>query len=142
MPEGAPLHVEGARSPFDQLREREYARLDREGHVYLDYTGGGIHAESQVRQHAELLLASVFGNPHSINPTSLQATAWLESARAAILAYFRASPEEYAVVFTHNATGALKLVGEAYPFWNGRLLLTYDNHNSVNGIREFARRKG
>jgi selenocysteine lyase/cysteine desulfurase len=35
------------------------------------------------------------------------------------------------------------LVGEAYPFApGGRLLLTYDNHNSVNGIREFARRKG
>ena len=39
--------------------------------------------------------------------------------------------------------GQSKLVGEAYPFAaGGRLLLTVDNHNSVNGIREFARAKG
>ena len=50
---------------------------------------------------------------------------------------------EYRVVFTPNATGALKLVGEAYPFDAGsRFLLTSDNHNSVNGIREFARAAG
>jgi selenocysteine lyase/cysteine desulfurase len=30
------------------------------------------------------------------------------------------------------------LVGESYPFPKGRYLLTFDNHNSVNGIREFA----
>ena len=51
--------------------------------------------------------------------------------------------DEYCVVFTPNATGALKLVGEAYPFEPGsRFLLTSDNHNSVNGIREFARACG
>src|SRR6185503_11457317 len=46
-------------------------------------------------------------------------------------------------VFTLNATGALKLVGESYRFAPGaRFLLTVDNHNSVNGIREFARAAG
>jgi len=44
---------------------------------------------------------------------------------------------------TDNASGALKLVGESYPFGPGGLfLLTFDNHNSVNGIREFAKAKG
>ncbi len=34
-------------------------------------------------------------------------------------------------------------MGESYPFAaGGRLLLTVDNHNSVNGIREFARARG
>ena len=57
--------------------------------------------------------------------------------------YFKASPDEYTVIFTPNATGALKLVGESYPFEAGdSFVLTYDNHNSVNGIREFARKKG
>ncbi len=43
------------------------------------------------------------------------------------------------MIFTTNASGALKLVGESYPFEAGdRYLLTFDNHNSVNGIREFA----
>ncbi len=42
-----------------------------------------------------------------------------------------------------NASGALKLIGEAYPFGKGcRYLLTFDNHNSVNGIREYANSKG
>jgi molybdenum cofactor sulfurtransferase len=47
------------------------------------------------------------------------------------------------VIFTPNATGALKLIGESYPFGPAdNYLLTFDNHNSVNGIREFARAKG
>ena len=46
-------------------------------------------------------------------------------------------------MFTPNASGALRLVGESYRFApGGRFALTYDNHNSVNGIREFARRGG
>ena len=33
-------------------------------------------------------------------------------------------------------------MGESYPFPHGRYLLTFDNHNSVNGIREFAHARG
>ena len=40
---------------LDELREREYARLARTGQVYLDYTGGGLYADLQVRQHQKLL---------------------------------------------------------------------------------------
>ena len=65
------------------------------------------------------------------------------AARAAVLRYFRAPESEYECIFTANASGALRLVGEAYPFGPaGRFLATADNHNSVNGIREFARAKG
>jgi selenocysteine lyase/cysteine desulfurase len=128
---------------FEQLRQREFSRLDALGHVYLDYTGAGLYAESQVRANADLLCTSVFGNPHSRNPTSLAATQLCEDARRRVLAYFNADPELYEVVFTLNASGALKLVGEAYP-WDpgGRFLLTADNHNSVNGLREFATAHG
>lgn len=128
---------------LDELRAREYARLDAEGHVYLDYTGGGLYADGQLRAHAEQLRAHTFGNPHSCNPTSQAATVLCEDARAEVLRYFRADPREYTAIFTPNASGALKLVGEAFPFADGgRYLLTVDNHNSVNGIREFARARG
>ncbi|HEX7078301.1 MAG TPA: aminotransferase class V-fold PLP-dependent enzyme [Candidatus Eisenbacteria bacterium] len=128
---------------LDDLRATEYERLDRLGHVYLDYTGGSLYAASQVKRHVELLSGSVFGNPHSTNPTSIAMTARVEAARAAVLAHFHASPEEWMAVFTLNASGALKHVGESYPFApGGRYLLTVDNHNSVNGIREFAKRRG
>jgi molybdenum cofactor sulfurtransferase len=128
---------------IDKLRARDYARLEKTGQVYLDYTGGSLYAESQVLAHQKLLLEGVFGNPHSTNPTSFASTKLIEDTRKAILRFFNASPEEYVVIFTSNASGALKLVGEAYPFGkDGKYLLTFDNHNSVNGIREYALAKG
>ena len=128
---------------LDDFRARELARLDREGHVYLDYTGGGLYGESQVRRHMDLLLGSVLGNPHSTNPTSAAATHYVESCRRRVLAFFNADPREYVAIFTANASQSLKLVGESYPFEPGdRFLLTFDNHNSVNGIREFDRAHG
>ena len=128
---------------LDDLRDQDYRRLDERDQVYLDYTGGGLYAESQLRAHMDLLAHHVFGNPHSHNPTSQAMTDRVERARAYVLTFFNASPDEYEVVFTMNASGALKLVGESFPFDpDGHYVLTVDNHNSVNGIREFARAKG
>ncbi len=124
----------------DELRATEFRRLDQLGHVYVDYTGGGLFGESQVRKHAELLTGTVLGNPHSTNPTSAVATEGVVRCRRRVLEFFNADPEEYVLIFTSNASGALKLVGESYPFGEGdQFLLTYDNHNSVVGIRAFDR---
>ena len=101
---------------IDELRRTEFGRLEASGEVYLDYTGGGLYAASQVRQHAERLLGGVFGNPHSINPSSMRSTELVEATRQRVLEFFRADPAEYTVVFTANASHALKLVGESYPF--------------------------
>jgi selenocysteine lyase/cysteine desulfurase len=127
---------------LDALRRTEYARLDAQHHVYLDYTGASLYADSQVREHLVLLQTHVFGNPHSGSPTSMAATALVEQARRLVLEWFHAG-RDYTAVFTQNASGALKLVGESYPFGpDAELLLSTDNHNSVNGIREFACAKG
>ncbi|HUP43525.1 MAG TPA: hypothetical protein VM599_09970, partial [Thermoanaerobaculia bacterium] len=83
---------------LDELRATEFARLDEQGQVYLDYTGGGLHATSQIERHRELLLSTVFGNPHSSNPTSSATTELVERARRHVLDHFRASPEEYLVI--------------------------------------------
>jgi selenocysteine lyase/cysteine desulfurase len=102
-----------------------------------------LYADSQMRLHQQVLAGNIFGNPHSSNPTSQAATRLIESTRTAILQFFNADPAEYTVIFTLNASGALKLVGESYPFEPGsRYVLTFDNHNSVNGIREFAHARG
>ncbi|MFN2119527.1 MAG: aminotransferase class V-fold PLP-dependent enzyme, partial [Anaerolineales bacterium] len=95
---------------IDELRAAEYARLDSGEHIYLDYTGGGLYADVQLRRHQRLLQQNVFGNPHSSNPTSLAATRLIDNARAHVLRFFGADPEEYDVIFTQNASGALKLV--------------------------------
>jgi selenocysteine lyase/cysteine desulfurase len=85
----APDHTSPGEDPgetptgmLDELRRAQYSRLDAGGHVYLDYAGGGLYAESQLREHFELLRGGVFGNPHSLNPTSAASTALLERARA------------------------------------------------------------
>ncbi len=124
---------------LDELRRREYGRLDACGQVYLDYTGGGLYAVSQIEEHMRLLGSGIFGNPHSSSPASAAATELVERAREHVLRYFRAPAGEYAVVFTQNATAAIKLVAESYPFGpQAPLLLTADNHNSINGMREYA----
>ncbi|MBE0684386.1 MAG: aminotransferase class V-fold PLP-dependent enzyme [Anaerolineaceae bacterium] len=129
-------------SVLDKIRKDDYPNLDQQGHTYLDFTGAGLYAQSQVMKHHQMLQENVFGNPHSSNPTSLTMTRLVEKTRETVLGFFNADPKEYICIFTHNASGALKLVGESYPFSaNSHYLLTYDNHNSVNGIREFARSK-
>lgn len=128
-----------ASGALDAMRRSDFGRLDGTGQVYLDYTGAGLYAVSQMRAHMELLDGQLLGNPHSSSPTSTAATQLVERTRAAVLRYFNATGR-YTCVFTLNASNALKLVAEAYPFApGGRLLLSTDNHNSVNGIREFAR---
>ncbi|MGE0394997.1 MAG: aminotransferase class V-fold PLP-dependent enzyme, partial [Vicinamibacterales bacterium] len=128
---------------LDDLRASDFARLDASGTVYLDYTGGGLYASRQVTDHAAWLAGGVFGNPHSANAPSSAATARVEAARRDVLAWFGADPDAYTAIFTANASTAIKLVGEAYPFSADRgLLLAADNHNSANGLREFAAAKG
>lgn len=126
---------------FEALRKMEYGRLDREGLVYLDYTGEQLYPDLLLDQHRYLLEQKVWGNPHSINPSSMTSNQHLDDCRTKVLEFFNAS-DQYECVFTSNATAALKLVGESYPFdGQAQLLLTMDNHNSVNGIREFCRMK-
>ena len=126
---------------FNKLRLTEFSRLDKLGQTYLDYTGGNLHPKSLLHEHYNLLQESILGNPHSTNPSSQMATKLVEGARKKIIDFFNA--EDYYCIFTSNASGALKIVGECYPFEdNGHYLMTSDNHNSVNGIREYCKSKG
>ncbi|KAF9235254.1 PLP-dependent transferase [Melanogaster broomeanus] len=118
---------------IDTLRRTDFSRLERAGENYVDYMGGAQHPESLVRVHGDFLTQSVMGNTHSVSN---------RRAREAVLSFFNAPPW-YTVIFTANASGALKLVGEAFPFKEGSTyVLGADSHNSVHGIREFARRRG
>ena len=127
---------------LDEVRTREYPLLNEQRHVYLDYTAANLPPRSLMARHLDLLRGQVLGNPHSTNPASSLTMELVERTRRAVLAFFNASADDWVVIFTANATQALKLVGESYPFEpGGEYLLTFDNHNSVNGIREFARTK-
>jgi molybdenum cofactor sulfurtransferase len=126
---------------ISELRSREFSRLDESDHAYLDYTGAALYPESLVGAHAAMLRSAVLGNPHSESRASLASSALLCEARERVRRFFHA--DDYDVVFTANASGAIRLVAESFPFAPGqRFLLTADNHNSINGIREYARRSG
>lgn len=130
-----------ATTDFAALRAREFSRLDAHGEAYLDYTGSALYAESTVQSHLDWLRRGVFGNPHSDHRPSRRSGDVIESARRAVLNFVDASDSDYAVCFTANASAAIKLVAESYPFGPCRgLVLTADNHNSVNGMANFARR--
>jgi selenocysteine lyase/cysteine desulfurase len=128
---------------FAKLRAREFARLDAHGHAYLDYAATALYGASQLRAHHALLADGVFGNPHSESAPSRASTAVIDQARRQVLAWFDVDEATHDVCFTANASAAIKLVGESYPFGPGAaLVLAADNHNSVNGVRELARRAG
>ena len=123
------------------LRAREFGRLDRAGIAYLDYTGAALYPASLVRRDARRLAAAVRGNPHADSGPSLASTEAVERARALTLRFVGADPVHYDVVFTANASGAIRILAEAFPFERtSRLVLTADNHNSVNGLAWPARR--
>ncbi|KAH9925703.1 PLP-dependent transferase [Amylocystis lapponica] len=127
---------------LDALRRSDFARLDRSGETYTDYMGGSLYPESLIRVHTGFLHRNILGNTHSVSNTSKLSAACANEAREAVLSFFRAPPG-YTVVFTPNASGALKLVGESFPFNEGSsFVLGADSHNSVHGIRQFAAQRG
>jgi len=128
---------------FDELRRREFARLDEQRHTYADYTGSALYGASQIRAQQALLAGGIFGNPHSASPASRASSETIERVRDVVLRFFDVDASTHDVVFTANASAAIKLVAESYPFdAKHACVLSIDNHNSVNGIREYARRAG
>ncbi|MFY2559483.1 aminotransferase class V-fold PLP-dependent enzyme [Corallococcus terminator] len=124
----------------EALRRNEFSRLDAQMETYLDHVGGALPPESLIEYDYQVLKHTILGNPHTGSKTTEAA---YEKARAEIYRFFRCSPEEYEIVFTPNASGAIRLVAESFPFENGsEFLLAKDNHTSIHGIREYARSKG
>jgi Aminotransferase class-V len=145
----------------DALRRSEYSRLAQD-ETYVDYMGGALYPASLISVHAEFLQSTVLGNTHSESSRSVLSSSAVSDyltryhstcssklsaaltarARAAVLSFFNAPPGS-TVIFTANASAALKLVGEAFPFSpRAAYILPEDAHNSVHGIREFAKAKG
>ncbi len=82
---------------FSKLRRREFGRLDRTGHAYLDYTGSALYAERQIRAYTRLLENGVFGNPHSDNGPSKARTTLIEEARHRLLDFLEAPRDDYVI---------------------------------------------
>ena len=113
------------------------------GEIYLDYSGAGVYQKKQLEAVMKDLMSHTYGNPHSINPSSQYSDKIVKEMRKLVLSYFNADPSKYMVIFTSGTTGALKIVGENFPWSHeSQFLYTRANHNSVLGIREYAMDKG
>ncbi|CAG8811935.1 13979_t:CDS:1, partial [Gigaspora rosea] len=128
----------GYNGKIDSILENEYPHL--KDTTYLDHTGATIYPKSAIDSFADDLRNNCFGNPHSKNSSSQLSTERVDRVRARVLSHFNASPNDYQVVFTQNATAAIKMVGEIFPWTYGKSSFRYmrENHNSIVGLRRFA----
>ncbi|KDO32872.1 hypothetical protein SPRG_02564 [Saprolegnia parasitica CBS 223.65] len=125
-----------------KMREDEFPHM--QGHVYLDHAGATMFSAHQLRDHQQLLVTNLYGNPHSTSaPSGSASAAAVDDLRAHLAAFFKTSLETYDIVFTSGATAGLKLVGEAFQFTSqSAFVYSTDSHNSVLGIRAFAQAAG
>ncbi|KAF2861200.1 PLP-dependent transferase [Piedraia hortae CBS 480.64] len=122
------------------LRSREYPQLTQ--CTYLDNAGTTIYARSLIEEFSADLVQNLYGNPHSACAPSMFCGQRVDAVRAKALAFFKADPEHFDLVFVANATAAIKLVAESlrgYATARGtQLWYGYhkDAHTSLVGIRE------
>ncbi|KAL4916153.1 pyridoxal phosphate-dependent transferase [Aspergillus aurantiobrunneus] len=133
----------------EDVRDVEYPTLM--GATYLDHAGSTVYARSLIRSYALDLQTNLYGNPHSDNTPSRVSGARVDAIRVQLLRFFGASPDDFDLVFTANATASIKLVGDCMSNYAGshhssssskRCGFNYvyhqDSHTSLVGLREVA----
>lgn len=112
----------------------EFQRLGE--NTYLDHAGTTLYSEKQIEYAEKVLKENLFCNPHTCKVTG----DLVDQVRFRILNHFNIDSNNYAVVFTANATAALKMVGEYFDFGTeGRFYYCQENHTSVLGMREVVK---
>nr|POE75478.1 molybdenum cofactor sulfurase [Quercus suber] len=137
---GESCHGDMQTDDVDAFREREYPQLI--GKTYLDHGGTTLYAKSLIEDFSADLISNLYGNPHSASTPSALSGHRVDNIRTRALRFFGADPNEFDLVFTNNATGAIKLVIDCFkdhasasntPVWYG---YHRDAHTSLVGVRE------
>ncbi|KAJ1342140.1 hypothetical protein BSLG_003267 [Batrachochytrium salamandrivorans] len=105
--------------------------------VYLDSAGAPPVPAAVVTAHAAALGRTLLANPHSgTAPAAVYTASRIDQVRQRILRHFGVSSASHTVVFAANASAAIKIVADHFP-WTGSSLLCYhqSSHTSVVGIR-------
>ncbi|KAF2474155.1 PLP-dependent transferase [Lindgomyces ingoldianus] len=122
------------------LRDDEYPML--KGITYLDHAGTSLYSKSLIDAFSREMMSQVLGNPHSTSTSALNTSQRIQDVRIRALKLFRADPEHFDIIFTANATAAIKLVLEAFAGYKSGFSYRYhrDSHTSLVGGRELASR--
>ncbi|KAK4239717.1 pyridoxal phosphate-dependent transferase [Achaetomium macrosporum] len=130
--------------PVEVIRQEEYPHMNHG--TYLDHSGTTIYARSTITRATHKLLANLYGNPHSANQPAQLSGDVVDAVRLQALRFLGADPRHFDLVFTANATAAIKLVADAFRdlgeqtragrFWYG---YHADAHTSLVGVRELTR---
>ncbi|KAJ2799073.1 hypothetical protein H4S07_005538, partial [Coemansia furcata] len=132
---------------LETIRHKEYPQLYNASSqlktVFLDHAGSTLYAASHIRAQTEEMLTTIPANPHSNHPGSQWARDKIEQARDRLLEFFGTTSRDYALVFTANATAAIRLAGELTPMSkDGTFCYTSAAHTSVVGLRGIAAELG
>ncbi|KAK4170232.1 putative molybdenum cofactor sulfurase [Cladorrhinum sp. PSN259] len=129
--------------PVELIRREEYPHMNNS--TYLDHAGTTIYATSLIKRFSTLLQENLYGNPHSVNGPAKLSGNVVDSVRLKTLQFLGADPAHFDLVFTANATAAIKLVADSFrdlaeqtrsgTFWYG---YHRDAHTSLVGVRELT----
>ncbi|KAH9844464.1 Molybdenum cofactor sulfurase [Teratosphaeria destructans] len=136
--DGVPGSLEAYDGYIQEMRREQYPML--EDALYLDHAGTTLYSKRLMERFQADMMADLFGNPHSTSPSSQRSTALVEDVRHELLRFFNADPNDFDLVFTSNATAAIKLVMEGFREQQGGFWYGYhvDSHTSLVGVRESA----
>ncbi|OWY49401.1 PLP-dependent transferase [Alternaria alternata] len=123
-----------------RLRDREYPML--EGTVYLDHGGTTLASKSLVQAFAKQMQQNLLSNPHSDAGSASLSASLIANTRLRVLQSFDADPAHFDVVFTANATAAIKLVADAFSGHESGFdyYFHYKCHTSLLGVGQLAER--
>ncbi|KAJ1913773.1 hypothetical protein LPJ71_002446 [Coemansia sp. S17] len=132
---------------LEAIRHKEYPQLYNASSqlktVFLDHAGSTLYAASHIRAQAEEMLTTIPANPHSNHPGSQWTRDKIEQVRDRLLGFFGTTSRDYALVFTANATAAIRLAGELTPMSkDSTFCYTSAAHTSVVGLRGIAAELG
>ncbi|KAF1928064.1 PLP-dependent transferase [Didymella exigua CBS 183.55] len=124
---------------IELMRQTEYPML--RGITYLDHGGTTLASRSLMDSFCTQMKASILSNPHSDASRPSFSALMVEQTRQKVLRLFRADPNHWDVVFTANATAAVKLVMECFAGHDQGFNYLYhcNAHTSLVGVREQAR---
>ena len=127
--------------PIDDMRSREFSRLDESGEIYLNFEKAAPYGLSQMRCLTRSLAREV------MSPLSYSASEAfhrkIEHCKRRFLRFFGADHEEYALLFAASRSKAIHMIASHYDFrGDSQLLLSSDCHRSADCFADKAGLQG